>query len=708
MINLAGSTAAILSACLGIGLVVVTIWSFQFLKDHARWRTLVIVLYMISAVINLHCAQSYMNDMRKTHKLTPIGVVDEAEPLVRIVQVAFGAFRGIIADLLFLRYTKMQEAENYFELVQLGSWIVKLQPTFTAATAFHAWNMTYNLSVTFQSYDDRWRWVRQGIELIRDEALSYNPGDPLLFYELGWFYQHKLGQNLDDANRYYKYHMARDLTRVLGNNRKYDWEALAVAPADREKLSGALGDLAVDQILAMCEEHKLTLGQVAASYRSSASMPGQFSEAAAATGIRNIIVAAVTSDVEDLEQILDAIRVEADRYFDALLASFDLNYPQFEAEYRSASKIQNDVADALAQLGWLDLVRANLERRWIVEERNLDPAFIAQLIREYGYLDFRLPQAHAVYWARQGLLHAEGNMNLKCERMIFQSLNDAYFAGRLVYMSADPTKWRSLMVATNTELVDNVKAAYLSAADNHESNKSVRAGFENFMVDAIVNLYVTGKERKAGEYIQYMRTENPTQPRYQKTLDEFVFHELSEDVNEATQDQGNRIVPEFLSWSYRSLALGEYKQAVNFDNQARKAWQIYMDSITEKQKDIDRRALHTIENYRKAILNRMLEPNGMDPELQAWLRFELKRWAATDPKVEALLKSVELTEDLVGSSQLEMVQVEEQQVCTACSRELPITEFPRREARAGRTRECQICTTHKHQMPLPTAPQKQR
>ena len=32
---------------------------------------------------------------------------------------------------------------------------------------------------------------------IRDEAMAYNPGDPELFRQLGWMYQHKLGKDLD-------------------------------------------------------------------------------------------------------------------------------------------------------------------------------------------------------------------------------------------------------------------------------------------------------------------------------------------------------------------------------------------------------------------------------------------------------------------------------------------------------------------------------
>ena len=132
--------------------------------------------------------------LRVEEELTDTTVLKNAPPVVAFVSVALGGFRGLLADILFLRLQAMQEAENYFEMVQLSDCVVKLQPRMTGATAFLAWNMSYNISVTFTDCDDRWRWVQRGIELIRDDALVYNPGDPELYRELGWMYQHKLGQ----------------------------------------------------------------------------------------------------------------------------------------------------------------------------------------------------------------------------------------------------------------------------------------------------------------------------------------------------------------------------------------------------------------------------------------------------------------------------------------------------------------------------------
>ncbi len=101
-------------------------------------------------------------------------------------------------------------------MVQLADWITKLEPHFTQVWLVQAWNMAYNISVKFKDPSDRWRWVQRGLELLRDEGLQYNPHDVLIHRELAWFFQHKMGANLDDAHVYYKQAWANEMADVFG------------------------------------------------------------------------------------------------------------------------------------------------------------------------------------------------------------------------------------------------------------------------------------------------------------------------------------------------------------------------------------------------------------------------------------------------------------------------------------------------------------
>ena len=104
-------------------------------------------------------------------------------------------------------------------MVQLADWITTLQPHFTTVWVHQAWNMAYNISIKFNDMNDRWLWVLRGIELLRDRGLRFNPKEPLIYRELAWFFQHKLGQNLDDGHEYYKHVWAEEMHKVLGGGR---------------------------------------------------------------------------------------------------------------------------------------------------------------------------------------------------------------------------------------------------------------------------------------------------------------------------------------------------------------------------------------------------------------------------------------------------------------------------------------------------------
>lgn len=154
-------------------------------------------------------------DYRARHQLLPTASLENAPPLMAFTTVALGGFRGLIADLLWFRTIRLQQEGRIFEIAQLADWITKLEPHFTTVWAFQAWNMAYNISVLFPDAENRWRWVNNGIRLLRDEGLRYNPNNPNLYKELGWLYQHKIGYIMDSAHPFYKRKLAETMQAVL-------------------------------------------------------------------------------------------------------------------------------------------------------------------------------------------------------------------------------------------------------------------------------------------------------------------------------------------------------------------------------------------------------------------------------------------------------------------------------------------------------------
>ncbi len=507
-------------------------------------------------VAGLSLVQNHMNAIRVEERLTDTGPLENAPPMVAFTTVALGGFRGLLADYLWLRSSKMQEQGKYFEMVQLASWLVKLQPRFTAATAFLAWNMAYNVSVTFSSHVDRWRWVRRGIELIRDEALNYNPGDPELFHQLGWIYQHKLGKDLDDANRYYKSEMAKEMIKVLGDYYD-DWEDLANAPLTPAKLKAYIG---------------------------------------------------------------------ADSPFWSALAEQGMTFDKLEKVFRGRGDLPPEIASALKSPEEARIIQLCLRRRWVELRYKLDPALVVELNRKYGPLDWRLPEAHAIYWATRGRRQwnedKDNFKRLSCDRMIFQALNAAFQGGRVVYLK----DIKHLEMTPNVGLAEAAKQAYINAWDLH-GEKTIRGAFENFMVDAVVVLFKFGRKKQAAEF--FAEAKERFGRRFDGELEEFVLKELSRDMSMASYNQAQGTVQGYLLQACYALALGETEQAATYELIAKKLYIKYHKEIGRSTKK--RRGLPPFDQMKRSAIKDSAQKYFSPRIYQRLLRLLPEDWEPRGP-----------------------------------------------------------------------------
>jgi len=282
-----------------------------------------------------------------------------------------------------------------------------------------------------------------------------------------------------------------------------------------------------------------------------------------------------------------------------LLETHQMTYAQLEHTFRDAkdSGFPDAVAEELKELGLFEALDRHFRRRWLEDRMNLDPVFISKLVEDYGYLDFRLPEAHAIYWARQGLQHAPNNVDIGCERMIAQSLKNAYFLGKLIYIDVDPDPNETSFITSgdylgrlhglrnpyprNVDLVDSAKQAFLDAHENHPKNRSFMAAFENFMVDAIVELYSLGREAKAAEFLRFMRHHDRFKDsvRYRQPLNVFALYELARDVAAANQQQTQSLVQALIFQSLLALATGDDERVKGQALMARRVHNRYTKDI---------------------------------------------------------------------------------------------------------------------------------
>ena len=466
--------------------------------------------------------------LRQTHGLTHTAPLENAPPLVVFSTVALGGFSGLIADFLWVRAAQLQMDGQYFELVQLADWITRLQPRFPEGWVYHAWNLAYNISVMFDRPEDRWRWVRHGVELLRDGGLRYNPSDPNLHRELGWLFQHKIGGTLDQAHMYYKYAWAQEMDILLGG-RAPDYDALARAPQRRAEL------LALDGVPALLDT-------------------------------------------------LRAAGVEPLHY-----------RPLSPAEWRELAKQVGDHPAGIAVLNHLRL-------RILTDHYRMRPDRMQQLEAEIGPVDWRLPQAHAAYWAWSGLPYAADFAELTLRRMIFQSLADAFRHGRFVY---DP-EHDLFIPSPNPDLLPYVMQAYQEALAEFTDQGAVRTAYLNFLNNALTILYTYHRLSDARLIFTELQERYPEEVDG-RSLDAYVVALFVDRMEDLSEMEAHAFVEGGFYQHYFWLALGETERAAGYERLALQAWNRYMVPRLDNPEWLERTGLPPITTIRTAARQQVAE-----------------------------------------------------------------------------------------------------
>ncbi|MCL5098884.1 MAG: hypothetical protein M1608_15390 [Candidatus Omnitrophica bacterium] len=467
---------------------------------------LAVVLLLVASF-----SQQRLNSARDRLGLTRIEPLKNAPPVLAFTTVALGGFRGLIANALWIRAMDLQDDGKYFEMAQLADWITTLQPHMTTVWIVQAWNMAYNISIKFQDPRDRWFWVRQGIELLRDRGLKYNPHEPLIYRELAWFFQHKMGQNLDDAHMYFKEAWAELMDKVLGGGRP-NYDALLHPKTDQDK--------------------------------------------------------------SRLKQLEDTYK--------------------------------------------------------------MDPKVMEQVDEHYGPLDWRLPEASAIYWAWLGLAECKKREDLiPLRRVIYQSMQLAFQRGQLL-----ESKTGSLFqLGPNLDLIPNANRAYEDMMEQDpKEHEQIQTGHRNFLRDAVYFLYVNNRLSEAAKWFHYLGEKYPNKPLLNGkpntlpgtiSIDDYALDRISEDVGETSQDRVRAIVGGLLVHSFVNRAMGLDDTADNYELLASKVYARFEKAVEGAEKRV---GLAPLAQIRKEALDQLLGTDSpLNQELQAQLRTALRLPAPTLP-----------------------------------------------------------------------------
>lgn len=265
----------------------------------------------------------------------------------------------------------------------------------------------------------------------------------------------------------------------------------------------------------------------------------------------------------------------------------------------------------------------------------MDPDFMKQVNERYGPLEWRLPEAHAIYWAALGLRDAEQNPGkikpddlITLRRVVYQSMQLSFQRGHMI---ANPFL-KMFELGPNLDIIPKVSAAYEQAAEEDKNNHDhILKAHRNFLKDAVYFLYVQHRLKDAAYWYDYLGKKYPTATLLDfqtnsfarnLTVSEYAVDRVQEDVSETmSRDRVKAVLEGLLVNAYNSLAIGEDDSAAGYEELARQVLATY-ESKTKSRKEA--LGIAPFEEVKRDVLNRMLDPeNGVPQEMRSVLRAKL-------------------------------------------------------------------------------------
>jgi len=132
----------------------------------------------------------------------------QLDPASETIKLATLGLRGVATVLLWEKADEYKMKKDWTNLAATLNQLIKVQPNFASVWRFQGWNLSYNVSVEFDDYRQRYHWVIKGIEFLQD-GIEYNRREPILKWDVGWFISQKIGR-ADEWKQYRRLFKADD------------------------------------------------------------------------------------------------------------------------------------------------------------------------------------------------------------------------------------------------------------------------------------------------------------------------------------------------------------------------------------------------------------------------------------------------------------------------------------------------------------------
>lgn len=149
-------------------------------------------LYFIGRPATRDGGGGVLAQLRKEYGLSQANL-GEIDPASESMKLATLGMRGVAANLLWQKAFDYKMREEWDNFSATTNQITKLQPNYIYIWEFQAHNLSYNISVEFDDYRQRYHWVKKGISFLI-EGIHYNRENPRLLHYTGWITGQKIGR----------------------------------------------------------------------------------------------------------------------------------------------------------------------------------------------------------------------------------------------------------------------------------------------------------------------------------------------------------------------------------------------------------------------------------------------------------------------------------------------------------------------------------
>jgi hypothetical protein len=237
----------------------------------------------------------------------------------------------------------------------------------------------------------------------------------------------------------------------------------------------------------------------------------------------------------------------------------------------------------------------------------------------YGPFDWRLPDAHSVYWAEIYRQHAKPNAEDtdSLRRSIFQSMRMACFRGSLSPSITNVTE-QNFMLWPNFDLFPKVNAAYKKMIEE-QPNSNFQNGHKNDLKEVIPLLYVNGREKEAAYWFDYLNKEYTNAfVGKQKgiSLQDFVISTVATDVKETDVNRVTATLAGIYVREFQDLIKDNDDEAQNAEHLAQVVYDYFQDKIG-KAAEI-RVGLKPLKDIKKSVLDYLMNPDPKTAPINAY------------------------------------------------------------------------------------------